>query len=189
VVVDAIRERRPPFSPEDVVSEFSELLKSYRISATSGDRYGGEWPRKRFKVHGINYEPAPNAKSDLYRDVLALLNSRKLDLLDNAKLINQFCLLERRVARGGRDSIDHAPGQHDDIANSVAGLAAAAAQATYSLPPFLGITANGSVITGGFYRADTDAAAADAASRSATESFQLARWQRHLYAGSRRFWR
>jgi hypothetical protein len=29
--------------------------------------------------------------------------------------------LERRTARGGRDSIDHGPGAHDDIANAVAG--------------------------------------------------------------------
>ena len=29
--------------------------------------------------------------------------------------------LERRTARSGKDSIDHAPGAHDDIANSVAG--------------------------------------------------------------------
>jgi hypothetical protein len=29
--------------------------------------------------------------------------------------------LERRTARGGRDSIDHAPGAHDDLANAVAG--------------------------------------------------------------------
>jgi hypothetical protein len=29
--------------------------------------------------------------------------------------------LERRVARGGHPTIDHAPGQHDDLANAVAG--------------------------------------------------------------------
>jgi hypothetical protein len=29
--------------------------------------------------------------------------------------------LERRTARGGKDSIDHAPGAHDDLANCVAG--------------------------------------------------------------------
>ena len=34
--------------------------------------------------------------------------------------------LERRTARGGRDSIDHAPGGHDDLANAVAGAAALA---------------------------------------------------------------
>jgi hypothetical protein len=32
VVVDALRERRPPFSPEDVVAEFATLLKTYHIS-------------------------------------------------------------------------------------------------------------------------------------------------------------
>jgi hypothetical protein len=36
-------------------------------------------------------------------------------------LANQLCGLERRTARGGRDSIDHAPGAHDDLANCVAG--------------------------------------------------------------------
>jgi hypothetical protein len=29
--------------------------------------------------------------------------------------------LERRTARGGRDTIDHPPGGHDDVANAVAG--------------------------------------------------------------------
>ena len=38
----------------------------------------------------------------------------------------QLCGLERRTARGGRDSIDHAPGGHDDLANAVAGAAALA---------------------------------------------------------------
>jgi hypothetical protein len=56
---------------------------------------------------------------------LPALNSRKLDLLDDARLLTQLIGLERRTARGGRDSIDHAPGAHDDLANAVAGLAAA----------------------------------------------------------------
>jgi hypothetical protein len=29
--------------------------------------------------------------------------------------------LERRTSRGGRDSVDHAPGSHDDLANACAG--------------------------------------------------------------------
>ena len=33
----------------------------------------------------------------------------------------QLCGLERRTARGGRDSVDHAPRQHDDVANAVMG--------------------------------------------------------------------
>ena len=56
--------------------------------------------------------------------MLPLLNSRRLDLLDHPRLINQICNLERRVARGCRDSIDHPTGGHDDLANVVAGIAA-----------------------------------------------------------------
>jgi hypothetical protein len=41
------------------------------------------------------------------------------------KIISQLCMLERRTSRGGRDSIDHPPGGHDDVANVIAGVAAA----------------------------------------------------------------
>jgi hypothetical protein len=125
VVLDALRERRPPFSPEAVVAEFAELLKSYRISKVGGDRYAGEWPRERFREHGIGYEPAQKPKSDLYRDMLPVINSRKLDLLDDARLLAQLVGLEQRTARGGKDSIDHAPGVRDDLINAVAGICAA----------------------------------------------------------------
>ncbi|SHF60588.1 hypothetical protein SAMN02745157_2525 [Kaistia soli DSM 19436] len=121
VVIDAIRERKPPFSPEGVVEEYCTLLKSYRVNRVSGDRYAGEWPREQFRKHDIQYEVAVKAKSDLYRDLLPVLNSRNIDLLDHDRLVTQLIGLERRTARGGRDSIDHAPGAHDDIANAVAG--------------------------------------------------------------------
>jgi hypothetical protein len=131
IILDALRERKPPFSPEDVVAEFSALLKTYRISRITGDRYAGEWPRERFKEHGITYEPSEKPKSDLYRDLLPVINSRKLDLLDDARLLTQLIGLERRTARGGRDSIDHAPGAHDDLANALAGVTAVAAKPGY----------------------------------------------------------
>jgi hypothetical protein len=132
VVVDALRERRPPFSPEDVVQEFCSLLGSYKISRVAGDKYAGEWPRERFRARSVNYECAAKAKSDLYRDVLPLINGRRIDLLDEPRLLTQLVGLERRTARGtGRDSIDHAPGGHDDLANAVAGLAASARRGSY----------------------------------------------------------
>jgi hypothetical protein len=53
--------------------------------------------------------------------LLPLINSGAVDLLDNERLIHQLIMLERRTSRGGKDSIDHAPGAHDDIANAVAG--------------------------------------------------------------------
>jgi hypothetical protein len=122
VVLDAIREVRPPFSPEQVTKEFAELLKAYRIHTVTGDRYGAEWVSQSFERHGIRYETAEKPKSDLYRELLPLLNSGQVELLDNDKLKAQLLNLERRTARGGRDSIDHPPGAHDDIANAVAGV-------------------------------------------------------------------
>lgn len=120
-VLDAIRERKPPFSPESVVEEFCALMKSYRISRVIGDRYGGEWPRERFLKHGVHYEVSKRPKSDLYQAFVPLVLGKRADLLDHDRLITQLIGLERRTARGGRDSIDHSPGGHDDIANVVAG--------------------------------------------------------------------
>jgi hypothetical protein len=130
-VLDAVREVRPPFSPEDTVAEFAMLVKRYGIYTVTGDRYGGEFCREPFRKHGINYELSQKSKSDLYRDALPLLNSCKVDLLDLPRLQAQLCGLERRVARGGRDSIDHPPGQHDDVANAVAGVLVSCAVGGY----------------------------------------------------------
>jgi hypothetical protein len=121
-VLDVLREVRPPFSPESVVKDFANLLGNYEIRTVEGDRYGGEWPRERFREHGIEYLPAEKSKSDLYREALPLLNSRRVELLDHGRMLAQLAGLERRTARGGRDSIDHMPGGHDDLINSAAGV-------------------------------------------------------------------
>ena len=84
------------------------------------------WPREPFAQYGIDYQIAPQAKSDIYLTLLPLLNSGRTELLDNARLIAQLCALERRTARTGRDNIDHAPGAHDDIVNAAAGAVVAA---------------------------------------------------------------
>lgn len=121
-VLDAVRERKPPFSPEAVVEEFCALLRGYGVASVTGDRYAGEWPRERFRVHGVEYRLAEHPRSDLYRDMLPCLNSGTVELLDLPTLVNQLVALERRVARGGRESIDHPPNGHDDLANAVAGV-------------------------------------------------------------------
>ncbi len=79
----------------------------------------------QFRHFNITFEQSAKPKTDLYVDVLPLINSRRIELLDNQRLIAQLCSLERRTTRGsGRDVIDHpASGGHDDIANAVAGLA------------------------------------------------------------------
>jgi hypothetical protein len=123
VLLDCLRERQPPFSPEAVVAEFAETMRSYRVRQAEGDRYAGAWPRERFGEHGIEYRSAARPKSELYQAMMPLLNSGRVRLLDIDRLRQQLAGLERRTSRGGRDSIDHAPGAHDDVANAVAGLA------------------------------------------------------------------
>lgn len=120
-VLDCTRERRPPFSPDAVVEEYATLLKAYGVQTVTGDRYAGEWPREAFARHGIQYVATDHTKSDLYRELLAPINAGRVELLDLPVLRTQFVGLERRVARGGKDSIDHAPGGKDDVANAAAG--------------------------------------------------------------------
>jgi len=120
-VLDLLRERRPPFSPEDVVTEYSAIMKGYRVAEVRGDRYAGEWPRERFRGHGIRYVPSARVKSDIYLELLPLVNAGRCELLDLPRLAAQLIGLERRVARGGKDSVDHPPGGHDDVANAAAG--------------------------------------------------------------------
>ena len=122
IIIDCIRERQPPFSPEAVVAEFTEILKAYRIFKVESDRYAGEWPRERFKSQGIRVEICDKTASELYKEILPVLMSGQVELLDNKKLINQLCSLERRTRSGGRDLITHGPGAHDDLANACAGV-------------------------------------------------------------------
>ena len=121
-VLDAVREVKPPFSPESVVTDFAALLKQYDVSTVTADKYAGDWPKERFSVHGISLTASDKSKSDIYREVLPKLNSKKVELLDLPRLASQLVGLERRTGRGGgKDSIDHAPGGHDDVANAACG--------------------------------------------------------------------
>jgi len=124
VIVDCLLEQRVPFSPELTVRDFSYTLKAYGVRKVFGDRYAGIWPVEQFQRFDIEYVQNAAPKSELYLTLLALLNSRRIELVDNQRLAAQLCSLERRTARGGKDSIDHPPGGHDDCANAIAGLAA-----------------------------------------------------------------
>jgi hypothetical protein len=124
VIVDCLLEQRVPFSPELCVRDFSYTLKAYGVRKVFSDKYAAQWPVEQFARFNIEYEQSAAPKSDLYAGLLALLNSRRIELVDNPRLPAQLCSLERRTARGGRDSIDHPPGGMDDCANAIAGLAA-----------------------------------------------------------------
>ena len=56
-------------------------------------------------------------KSEIYRESLPMLTSGRVELLDVPRLHAQLVGLERKTARGGKDTVDHGPGQHDDLCN------------------------------------------------------------------------
>jgi hypothetical protein len=121
-VVDALRERRPPFNPDDVVREYAQLARAYGVSKVVGDRYAGAWVEERFRAHGLRFGASALSKSDLYVHLLGPLNAGRIELPDAPALVGQLVALERRTARAtGRDTVDHPPGGRDDLANAVAG--------------------------------------------------------------------
>jgi hypothetical protein len=122
VVVDCVRERPAPFSPEAVAEEFVEVLRAYRLTTVVGDRYSSELVRELFRKRGVTYRYSEKSKSEIYLDALTLLNSHRVELPEHKRLIAQLCALERRTARGGRETVDHPPNQKDDIANAAAGV-------------------------------------------------------------------
>src|SRR5262249_1847086 len=120
-VLDLVREVKAPFSPEATVADFCKVLQTYRINEVTGDKYAAQWPIEQFAKFKVTYRQSEQTKSELYQAALPLLNSRLVALLDNTTAIRQFVGLERRTSRGGKDSIDHAPGAKDDVANAIAG--------------------------------------------------------------------
>ncbi len=122
LILDALREKEPPFSPQETVKEFAQLLRKYRVSSVTGDKYSGAFVVELFLQNGISYETSHRPKSELYLDLLPAINSQKIELLDNEVLISQLCGLERKSGRAGRDSVDHPIGARDDLINSTAGL-------------------------------------------------------------------
>ncbi len=120
-VLDCLRGFSPPFAPDQVAREFSEVCRAYRIGEIVGDRWGLGWVAARFEEYGLKYAVSERPKSTIYSEFLGPLNSGRFELLDHPQLISELLNLERRVARGGRDSIDHPRGFHDDYANAAAG--------------------------------------------------------------------
>jgi hypothetical protein len=122
-VVDAVRAWRPPFNPSGVVAECAALLREYRVSRVTGDRYAGEWPREAFRSEGVQYEVAAKTKSDLYLALVSTIHGEQIELPENETMLRELRSLERRRGSSGKDRVDHPPGGHDDLANALAGVA------------------------------------------------------------------
>lgn len=122
IILDVLKEARPPFKPDSVVEEFSQVLKQFEIAQVESDRYAGEWVTSSFRDHGIMVEPAKLSASEIYLSALPLFSNASVEFLDNKRLVSQLRGLERRTRSGGKDLVTHYPGGHDDLANSACGV-------------------------------------------------------------------
>jgi hypothetical protein len=122
MVVDLIRAKRGV--PAAITEEYAAVMKSYSVRQVHSDKYAGSWPADEFLKHGITIEYSPKPRSELYLDALPAITSGRVELPPCEKLITQFAGLERKTSKQGRDSVNHAPGAHDDRANAAAGLIA-----------------------------------------------------------------
>jgi Terminase large subunit, ATPase domain len=120
-VLDLTAEWKAPFNPDDVMDDIAKLLKSYRVTSVTGDAYASAWVQHGFRRQGLTYKHSEHNRSELYLQLLPLLTAGNAVLLDQPRLIGQISQLERRTGRGGRDSIDHMRGAHDDLAVAAAG--------------------------------------------------------------------
>ena len=139
VILDLIRERRAPHSPENVIEELAKTLKSYNIYSVRSDKYAGQFPAEQFSKFGITPVPSDRNKSELYLDLLPLINSARIELLDHDRCINQLCSLERKTSRfGAKDVVDHPPNSFDDVINAAAGALVNASLPYGAYDPFMG---------------------------------------------------
>ena len=125
MILDAVRDRHG--APESVVVEYSALLASYGIKTVPGDHYAKLWPVEAFARHGIVYRQSAPVRSEIYLAMLPLVNSRRVELLDNPQMVLQFTSLVRKTQPTGKDSVEHPPNAHDDICNAVSGVLVLAA--------------------------------------------------------------
>lgn len=127
IVLDLAHEIRPPFNPQTATAEVAKLLKSYGISTVHGDKYAAGFVIEAFARCGMTYRYSADDRSEIYLGALPLITSGRVKLLDNDRMLAQFCALERRTATSGRDRVDHPRDQHDDLANAIAGALTRAA--------------------------------------------------------------
>ena len=130
VILDRMEERKAPFDPSEVTKEFAGLLQSYGCHSVTSDRYAGEWVAEAFRKQGVRVDVSDLSASDLYLEGQALFTMSRCEIINDERLALQLMSLERRTGRSGKDTVEHPPNMHDDLANAVVGALVFAARGT-----------------------------------------------------------
>jgi hypothetical protein len=121
VVVDCIREAKPPFSAAERLVEMCRVARSYGCTTIFKDRWGVEFSDELIRQAGLRCEVSPLPKNDLLLGLVPRVSSNLVRFIDSGRFIDQATSLERRVGITGRESIVVPDKTADDIVNAVAG--------------------------------------------------------------------
>jgi hypothetical protein len=121
VILDWAIEFRGKFNTASVTKQIADALHRYHIREIVGDCHARGFSTNEYARHSIRKQDCDLDRSELYLEILPRFGAGRVRLLDNPRLINQFCALERRAMSGGGDKVNHPRGQNDDLANAVAG--------------------------------------------------------------------
>ncbi|HEY1599801.1 MAG TPA: hypothetical protein VGG64_09380 [Pirellulales bacterium] len=131
-----LRKYAPPFNPLAVCRDISTILKRYHVSCLFGDAYSKDYIAATFADHHIRYFRSDKNRNGLFAELLGWINSGKVELLDDATLVDQLASLERHVRGTGNDSFQAPRGGRDDVANALAGLVTFAARGLVTVGAF-----------------------------------------------------
>jgi hypothetical protein len=131
LVCDAVRERRPPFKPTEVMETMVlPLFRQYGVTRAKADKHAEGFVKDLAQRAGVTIEADAPTKSDIYREMMPWMTSGKCRLPPLDRLVNQIFGLER--IRGG-ERIDHQRGGHDDLVNAAFGAMLTAAGGRVSI--------------------------------------------------------
>jgi hypothetical protein len=139
VVFDRIERWRrkpgePPLNVEERLDAVAEIAQLYGVSVLWSDQYQHESLKVLCSQRGlglaeVNFQAG--SKAEIYSNLHALLNQRKLVLLDRQDVVDELTRLERTLTPGGAVHIEAPRGHTDDLATVTA---LAAKQAVWLTP-------------------------------------------------------
>lgn len=119
VVTDAVRRWPAPHDPVVVAGEVAAFLSEYGLKTARADQYAAEFATSVYREAGVTLQPSELSRTELYLYALPLFTTGRIEIPDDPMLRQELLALERRTARSGKDSIDHPPHGHDDVANAM----------------------------------------------------------------------
>jgi hypothetical protein len=149
VVIAKTWEWMSPFNePSVIVAKCAKAIREYRISYVYCDNMAIGWVAADFLRDGVIAEGIKHSKSDLYVEFAGLINDHRVAMPYDERSRQQFLQLECYKDRNGDPAVDHAQrkGQHDDLANVIAGLAVTLFNETTAAPPEPIVVMGGHVI-------------------------------------------